>query len=265
VSDSLPVSPADIPIIDEKNWGPTDVENWLLCPARWWYGRRLGRDLGHEAAVGAAVHIYAETGSLEQAQAELSTRFDPAWAHTLEGLTAHMEAGAKLVDGWLASIAAKEQIVSRELRLANRVVDLVTRSADGLIVTDYKCKFELDRSKLGWELQRAETSWQLRDYAYHVGAYLGEPIVQVRILYAVLTPRRWVYLHTQDVTPAMTEHWYRSAEQVWPQMSAQHTSETPAPMNTRSCRAFNRKCEHWVVCHELHGDWTGLKREGGGV
>jgi hypothetical protein len=251
---------ADVFDAGVKNWGPTDVEAWLLCPARWWYGRRLGRDLGHEAAVGAAVHIYAETGSLEQAQTELSNRYDPAWAHTLEGLTAHMEAGCKLVDGWLASIAGKERIVSRELKLASRVVDLVTRSTDGLIVTDYKVKFELDRSKLSWELQRAETSWQLRDYAYHVGVYLGEAVMQVRTLYVVLTPRRWVYLHEQDVTLPMLAHWLESAQQVWAQMSAQQASEQVAPMNTRSCRAFNRKCEHWVVCHELHGDWTGLVR-----
>ena len=182
--DPGPVEPTDLPFVDDTDPGLQKRPRDLDLPP--WLKGRYG------TAVGRAVH-----GVLQTIDLATGAGLDDAVAVQCqaEALPDRADAVRELVLAALASPSVQEAAASphwREVyactpvgdRLLEGYVDLLYRSADGLVVVDHKTAAttdptELDRRVLGYRLQGAA-------YALAVAQATGEAVV--RVTFVFLTP-----------------------------------------------------------------------------
>lgn len=249
-------------------YSPTQTETFLTCPMLWWYGHKQGwqmqggwtpnRLIGN--AVDAGMKALWRGESLPKAQdwaaATVCREYVEQDTWSLDDLYARATLGVLL--GSKSPHLNGMEIVAVEPSLNGRKPDVVLRSSEGLVVDDLKVSLSLDARSQEWRFEEYTHKWQFRDYAYHVQEEFKEPVVQVRVVQVVLSPRRHVPIHSIPMTQTLLDQWHRSAEQVWLLMHRMEQGLLHPWMNLRACtdtrQHFGKRCDMYEACHVFGGD-----------
>lgn len=184
---------------------------------------------------------------------------------TLEALVTKGLKSCLAKDGGLRQILDHEEVIDVEKRLwptsdqSSRrnsvVIDLITERGQDLIVTDHKTSLKLDAKWVDKNLLESESSWQLWDYAWRVGQYLGKPVTHCRTHLLVLSPRAKSYLHEFRIDQATLERWHVGAMTEWSYIRALQEEAQAGetyPMRLTSCHNKYGKCIFYDACHLMN-------------
>lgn len=259
--------------VDSPIFAPTDTEDWLRCPAYRDYNKRWhprdndyhpAKDLGTAIAAGLAVYYKALAAKVgvdpKDAVAVMQGQLERLWVPndrwTLDGLLPIAAKGLRCALD-LEVALPPATIVAVEETMHRARPDLLYRTPQGLVVHDWKVRFDLEKKWQDAALAEYGNSWQLRHYAWAASVTYGEPVHTVQIGLIVLTPRTHAALYPLPMSPERIAKWLETATVVWPRM-AQDTAAGPlAPMNTKSCRTFpsaDRRCPFYDLCHVFDRD-----------
>jgi hypothetical protein len=268
---SLTTSGANQSSGETRAYSPSDTEDFQRCPRfrqlrkGWdvhhnpWKPSRLLGDALHAGLAQYYAHEVEETAllamgakldalfTLEAAEAEKS-------GFTVDGLT---KIGARVLKKVIETgvQVPPETVVGTELWIAGCRADLVTRTGEGLVVTEHKFTMSADADIQVVRLAEYEASWQLYHQAWAVSQHFGETPISGRIQLMVATPRVAVRLEpVVTFTEAKLAAWAASAEFWWDAMrrtDATYGRGAPAPGNFGSCFTKFGRCDYFDVCH--HG------------
>jgi hypothetical protein len=266
--------------VGPRHYSPSEVDLFLRCPMLWWLTRKRGwvsrvepawtpnRLVG--SAVGAGLTIlygqYPDKGWPEKVSPESQ---EEAHRVLVEGWVDQdgwsLEALQRLVDRGL-DVAVKgpqmegvQSVVMAEQGVYGRRPDVILRFPDGLVVDDNKVAMALDAHQEPYRLAEYDHSWQLLDYAWHVGEYLAEPVTLTRLHLIVLGPRKHVTLHQVPVTRERLDRWYESAAGVWRTMEEMEQGSRAVWMGLTACTNkglhFGQpRCPMYDACHVYNGN-----------
>ena len=263
------------------SYAPSSVDLFLRCPMLWWLTKRGWRpqvepEWTPNRLVGAAVGA---------GLAEVYRHYDPM-GDALQGLSSALQVAYRALEGeWVEqetwTIPTLQKLVERGVRLAlegpqlqgmasvvlnephglyGRRPDVVFRRMgdNRLVVDDDKVIMSLDARYEASRLAEYDHAWQIKDYAYHVGEYLAEPVAEGRYYLIVLGPRKHTTLHKVDVSPESLKRWYASATSIWQTMDAVERGVQEPWQNLLVCTSksthYGHRCPMYDACHVYHGD-----------
>jgi len=212
----------------------------------------------HHAGGRGSFDLSAATQDAEcVAAVSMTENFREGGKYTLDACLALVAKGLK--EALKTDLLGDGHVVAVEHRLPHMILDLLVRNSDGtLTVIDHKITLTLERSKLQWRVSDYDPSWQLLQYPWGVREYMGETPSWSKAHLVALTPRPFAIVLPIEITDARLDDFHTSAAQHWTQMGMQdyayEVNRTPAPMNTRSCHAYGRKCDFYELCHVYSGD-----------
>jgi hypothetical protein len=222
-----------------KVFSPTSTERFMRCPRLYDRNKRWGKWEGTQAQnLGKAVHA----GILAKYQGVERTPLDPVIWEAIGG-DLPIDAAQKIVDKGVAKALAlglKGEVVHQEEPLGSEgcIPDLVLRDSRGLRVIDWKFTETTSDWVIQKRLNEAETSWQLKHYAWRVSQlHPGELVYEAGIVLIVASKSK-AYWSPAEFTPALIADFDRVARQKWWEMEqAIESNVFPAHFGP-SCTAF---------------------------
>lgn len=136
--------------------------------------------------------------------------------------------------------------------------DLVTDNGNGLTVTDFKTKRNMDAKYADGELRETDRSWQLLQYAWFIQEKFQRPVTKKRKLLVAFKPALKVWLIEYPVTQQQLSLWHTRAERVWTLMDKIEVAPIDQVwQNGNSCERYgwDWRCEFHEVC------WAGAPIE----
>ncbi len=251
-------------------FSPTETEKYLLCPRL----RQLGKlwepreqtwtpnmALGTAIHAGLAQYYGGEPGeALDAARAAMAVEYEDGSEYTLDACLALVETG--MAAALKTDLVGDGEVIAVEYAMSHMYVDLIVRNSEGLSVIDHKVTLKMDKGKqLPYRILDYDPSWQLLQYPWGLREYaaFGTP-VWAKAHLIILTPRPFTYVHAFPVSDARLDDFEHSAYQHWDEMASHDITYRLdgqlAPMNTRSCHAYGRKCDFYELCHTYCGDET---------
>ena len=189
----------------------------------------------------------------EVVTAELREGFQEGGKYTLEGLSKLTLKGVSvLIDG---NFFDRHRILELDEPLSHSRPDYISRSPEGLGVTDLKVAFRIDERYRIKRMSEYETDDQFWHYAWEVGEHYGEPVKWLRPLQVILTPKAQVLHEFIRVDPKRLEFWLEGARQHWVDMEAEDNGERPVVPRWPNCRGGKYgTCIFYDGCHQFGRD-----------
>lgn len=283
VSSVPPVSTSPPALLTDRDgipsYAPSTTELFLRCPMLWLQTKRglhprvvpewtpnqlvgsaigLGLQYSYRQYDWAGDPLRTLPGALQAAYRALEGGWVDQETWSIPTLQKLVERGVKLaLEG--PQLTGMKSVVLNEQGVYGRRPDVVFRREDGgLVVDDNKVTLSLDARYKGERLEGYTRGWQIRDYAYHVGYYFEEPVVETRYHLIILGPRKEVVLHPVIVSQDNLARWYRSAQAVWMTMWAIEQGHKEAWQNLGVCTNkgvhFGHRCTLYDFCHVFDAD-----------
>lgn len=240
-------------------WSPSSTERFLQCPMRWWLDRQgaIGR-VRDESAMeqGSAYHaamamhwgrkdepVSFHTNIWEWHSPDICRAVERAIAQEGEALR---EQGVVCVE---CVLGGTPEEIARHGRYPG-TADLVTDNGNGLTVTDYKCKMNLQPAHVDAQLRETQRSWQLKQYAWFVQEKYKQPVTHVRKLLVAFKPTLRVWLVSYPVTQQELSMWYEQAAHVWHLMDEMTQSKIKVWRNADACERYGwqHRCDFYEHC-----------------
>lgn len=246
-----------------KVYSPTSTERFLRCPRLYDRSKRWlnpAKDNWLDKLMGQAVHFGVQwahvtgSGGLEAAAKFLEEKWeDQGLGVTLEACTFIVQKAVKKALG--LNLAQGMTILHCEEPLGEEkcIPDLVLQGEQGIRIVDWKFTVSSGDWLIRKRLEEAETSWQLKHYAWRVQSLHPDiPVVEAGVALVVASPTAKAYWSPFEVTPALMLDWGKAAR-VWWRMEHAEVNGAYEPQFGASCTQFGG-CPLYDGCYRLAGD-----------